>query len=231
MFLQGKALRVQLDLRRYGPCWGPVQAAGKVPSTLRSWLLSPMQVSHLLQAVCAGVASGEWTHASLGDLASLASAQPQHGAGSGKGCASQDTSSSPPSAKCRHAWPRQAGLLPLLARSRTLLSPQLFSLQAPLKTLLQLTIMPLINGRHHHHPHTAGLGAGVEWDSASHHLSLPAERTKKGVQIPLPEGMDFTKEVVTNHAVCGGMGTAWAPLAGAGTMSCWGRVQSHPALP
>ncbi|NXY77629.1 PLTP protein, partial [Glareola pratincola] len=26
------------------------------------------------------------------------------------------------------------------------------------------------------------------------------ERTKKGVQIPLPEGMDFTKEVVTNHA-------------------------------
>ncbi|NXD67432.1 PLTP protein, partial [Eolophus roseicapillus] len=51
------------------------------------------------------------------------------------------------------------------------LSPQLFSLQAPLKTLLQLTIMPIIN-----------------------------ERTKKGVQIPLPEGMDFTKEVVTNHA-------------------------------
>lgn len=79
MFLQGKALRVQLDLRRYGPCWGPVQAAGKVPSTLRSWLLFPMQVSHLLQAVCAGVASGEWTHASLGDLASLASPQPQHG--------------------------------------------------------------------------------------------------------------------------------------------------------
>ncbi|NXE31047.1 PLTP protein, partial [Ardeotis kori] len=31
-------------------------------------------------------------------------------------------------------------------------------------------------------------------------LSLAAERTKKGVQIPLPEGMDFTKEVVTNHA-------------------------------
>uniref|UniRef100_A0A8C0EBF5 Phospholipid transfer protein n=1 Tax=Bubo bubo TaxID=30461 RepID=A0A8C0EBF5_BUBBB len=50
-------------------------------------------------------------------------------------------------------------------------SPQLFSLQGPLKTLLQLTIMPLIN-----------------------------ERTKKGVQIPLPEGMDFTREVVTNHA-------------------------------
>ncbi|KAJ7417439.1 Phospholipid transfer protein [Pitangus sulphuratus] len=45
------------------------------------------------------------------------------------------------------------------------------SLAAPLKTLLQLTIMPIIN-----------------------------ERTKKGVQIPLPEGMDFTREVVTNHA-------------------------------
>ncbi|XP_054029440.1 phospholipid transfer protein [Dryobates pubescens] len=45
------------------------------------------------------------------------------------------------------------------------------SLAAPLKTLLQLTIMPIIN-----------------------------ERTKNGVQIPLPEGMDFTKEVVTNHA-------------------------------
>uniref|UniRef100_A0A8C6ISR6 Uncharacterized protein n=1 Tax=Melopsittacus undulatus TaxID=13146 RepID=A0A8C6ISR6_MELUD len=58
-----------------------------------------------------------------------------------------------------------------VAASPTPLSPQLFSLQAPLKTLLQLTIMPIIN-----------------------------ERTKKGVQIPLPEGMDFTKEVVTNHA-------------------------------
>ncbi|NWZ30218.1 PLTP protein, partial [Asarcornis scutulata] len=29
---------------------------------------------------------------------------------------------------------------------------------------------------------------------------LPTERTRKGVQIPLPEGMDFTREVVTNHA-------------------------------
>uniref|UniRef100_A0A8D0H512 Phospholipid transfer protein n=1 Tax=Sphenodon punctatus TaxID=8508 RepID=A0A8D0H512_SPHPU len=47
----------------------------------------------------------------------------------------------------------------------------LIPLQGPLKTLLQLMIMPIIN-----------------------------ERTKRGVQIPLPEGMDFTKEVVTNHA-------------------------------
>ncbi|XP_061486699.1 phospholipid transfer protein [Rhineura floridana] len=46
----------------------------------------------------------------------------------------------------------------------------LIPLQGPLKTLLQLTIMPIIN-----------------------------ERTKKGVQIPLPEGIDFMKEVVTNH--------------------------------
>uniref|UniRef100_A0A8C3XRA5 Phospholipid transfer protein n=1 Tax=Chelydra serpentina TaxID=8475 RepID=A0A8C3XRA5_CHESE len=44
------------------------------------------------------------------------------------------------------------------------------SLAAPLKTLLQLMIMPMLN-----------------------------ERTKKGVPIPLPEGMDFTKGVVTSH--------------------------------
>uniref|UniRef100_A0A8D0E3E9 Phospholipid transfer protein n=1 Tax=Salvator merianae TaxID=96440 RepID=A0A8D0E3E9_SALMN len=50
--------------------------------------------------------------------------------------------------------------------SMTMLIP----LQGPLKTLLQLTVMPIIN-----------------------------ERTKKGVEIPLPEGMDFVREVVTNH--------------------------------
>ncbi|NXJ80039.1 PLTP protein, partial [Trogon melanurus] len=59
----------------------------------------------------------------------------------------------------------------IYSQQSALESLALFSLQAPLKTLLQLTIMPIIN-----------------------------ERTKKGVQIPLPEGMDFTKEVVTNHA-------------------------------
>ncbi|XP_062445168.1 phospholipid transfer protein isoform X2 [Rhea pennata] len=59
----------------------------------------------------------------------------------------------------------------IYSKQSALESLALFSLQAPLKTLLQLTIMPIIN-----------------------------ERTKKGVQIPLPEGMDFTKEVVTNHA-------------------------------
>ncbi|XP_043838710.1 phospholipid transfer protein isoform X2 [Dromiciops gliroides] len=47
----------------------------------------------------------------------------------------------------------------------------LIPLQAPLKTLLQIAVMPLIN-----------------------------DRTKHGVQIPLPEGIDFVKEVVTNQA-------------------------------
>ncbi|NXD84414.1 PLTP protein, partial [Halcyon senegalensis] len=59
----------------------------------------------------------------------------------------------------------------IYSKELALESLALFSLQVPLKTLLQLTIMPIIN-----------------------------ERTKKGVQIPLPEGMDFTNEVVTNHA-------------------------------
>uniref|UniRef100_A0A8B9BWZ9 Phospholipid transfer protein n=1 Tax=Anser brachyrhynchus TaxID=132585 RepID=A0A8B9BWZ9_9AVES len=59
----------------------------------------------------------------------------------------------------------------IYSKQSALESLALFSLQAPLKTLLQLTIMPIIN-----------------------------ERTRKGVQIPLPEGMDFTREVVTNHA-------------------------------
>ncbi|XP_041275120.1 phospholipid transfer protein isoform X7 [Onychostruthus taczanowskii] len=118
VFLQGKALRVQLDLRRYG--WGPMGAWGEPPPhrTHNCFLLSRFRI-----------------------------------------------------------YSKQSALESLA----------LFSLQAPLKTLLQLTIMPIIN-----------------------------ERTKKGVQIPLPEGMDFTREVVTNHAVCGAIGTACA------SMSCWG---------
>ncbi|KAF4793280.1 Phospholipid transfer protein [Turdus rufiventris] len=70
----------------------------------------------------------------------------------------------------------------IYSKQSALESLALFSLQAPLKTLLQLTIMPIIN-----------------------------ERTKKGVQIPLPEGMDFTREVVTNHAVCVGTGQPLTP--------------------
>uniref|UniRef100_A0A8I6AGE7 Phospholipid transfer protein n=1 Tax=Rattus norvegicus TaxID=10116 RepID=A0A8I6AGE7_RAT len=47
----------------------------------------------------------------------------------------------------------------------------LIPLQAPLKTLLQIGVMPLLN-----------------------------ERIWRGVQIPLPEGINFVHEVVTNHA-------------------------------
>ncbi|CAI9535788.1 unnamed protein product, partial [Staurois parvus] len=47
----------------------------------------------------------------------------------------------------------------------------LIPLQSPLKTLLQLTVMPVLN-----------------------------ERTKGGVSIPLPEGLDFTRETTTHHA-------------------------------
>ncbi|XP_067410023.1 phospholipid transfer protein [Emydura macquarii macquarii] len=59
----------------------------------------------------------------------------------------------------------------IYSKQSALESLALFPLQTPLKTLLQLMIMPILN-----------------------------ERTKKGVPIPLPEGMDFTKEVVTSHA-------------------------------
>ncbi|XP_059981073.1 phospholipid transfer protein isoform X2 [Lagenorhynchus albirostris] len=47
----------------------------------------------------------------------------------------------------------------------------LIPLQTPLKTMLQIGVMPMLN-----------------------------ERTWRGVQIPLPEGIDFVREVVTNHA-------------------------------
>uniref|UniRef100_A0A452VMJ0 Phospholipid transfer protein n=1 Tax=Ursus maritimus TaxID=29073 RepID=A0A452VMJ0_URSMA len=46
----------------------------------------------------------------------------------------------------------------------------LIPLQAPLKTMLQIGVMPMLN-----------------------------ERMWRGVQIPLPEGMNFVREVVTNH--------------------------------
>ncbi|XP_072259895.1 phospholipid transfer protein [Pyxicephalus adspersus] len=47
----------------------------------------------------------------------------------------------------------------------------LIPMQNPLKTLLQLTVMPILN-----------------------------ERTKRGVSIPLPEGLDFTRETTSHHA-------------------------------
>ncbi|XP_053544894.1 phospholipid transfer protein isoform X2 [Bombina bombina] len=46
----------------------------------------------------------------------------------------------------------------------------LIPLQSPLKTLLQLTVMPILN-----------------------------ERTKRGVSIPLPEGLDFTRETASHQ--------------------------------
>ncbi|KAI1891030.1 hypothetical protein AGOR_G00159660 [Albula goreensis] len=46
----------------------------------------------------------------------------------------------------------------------------LIPLQGPLKTMLQLSVVPILN-----------------------------DRTKRGVQIPLPEGMDFIEEVVEYH--------------------------------
>ncbi|XP_072370595.1 phospholipid transfer protein isoform X1 [Scyliorhinus torazame] len=52
----------------------------------------------------------------------------------------------------------------------TLESLALIPLQTPVKTLLQFTVMPIIN-----------------------------ERTLKGVQIPLPEGIDFINETMKNH--------------------------------
>lgn len=53
----------------------------------------------------------------------------------------------------------------------TLESLALIPLQTPLKTLLQISIVPLLNAK-----------------------------TEQGVQIPLPEGMDVINEVVTNHS-------------------------------
>lgn len=59
----------------------------------------------------------------------------------------------------------------IYSNQSTLETLALIPLQAPLKTMLQIGVMPLLN-----------------------------ERTRRGVQIPLPEGMDFVHEVVTNHA-------------------------------
>lgn len=54
---------------------------------------------------------------------------------------------------------------------------------------------------------TCAAGGGWAWpghwpkDTLKGSLFFSAERTKKGVPIPLPEGMDFTKEIVTSHVV------------------------------
>lgn len=50
-------------------------------------------------------------------------------------------------------------------------------------------------------------------------LSPPTERTRRGVQIPLPEGMDFVREVVTNHVVSGGV---WGRAVPSAPSAGWG---------
>lgn len=49
-----------------------------------------------------------------------------------------------------------------------------------------------------------GRGAGgpsLSWGAQPELLFPSAERTWRGVQIPLPEGINFVREVVTNNAV------------------------------
>lgn len=80
-------------------------------------------------------------------------------------------------------------------------SPQLIPMQAPLKTLLQIGVMPMLNGRGCGGEEGRSGGRGL---AGGTRLSLPlppTERTWRGVQIPLPEGINFVREVVTNHAV------------------------------
>lgn len=100
-------------------------------------------------------------------------------------------------------WATEARRLPT-ARPDVPPSPsQLIPLQAPLKTMLQIGVMPMLNGR-------AGgrrAGEGKERGAGGSRLSQllpPTERMWRGVQIPLPEGINFVREVVTNHAVSGG---------------------------
>lgn len=134
------------------PALGSRGGGGTVPSVPRSRPLSPLQVSHLLQAVCAGVASGERTRASPGGVRPPLLA-PSHSTGRGSPLLAHPVLSAGVGAA---AAARVLTHAPL---------PQLFSLQAPLKTLLQLTIMPIINGRHRRCPHTPGLvqGHGGIW--------------------------------------------------------------------
>lgn len=159
-----------------------------------------------------------------GGPTSLSSPQAQLGAAGGEGRGAQDPpfQPSPWGVQAQPALPGS----PLAGHSPSLLSsplPQLFSLQAPLKTLLQLTIMPIINGKQP--PARSG------WTGAGARCSLrllPAERTRKGVQIPLPEGMDFTREVVTNHAVREHGWDSPDPVAGTGTVPGGAQAQAAP---
>lgn len=79
-------------------------------------------------------------------------------------------------------WATEAWQLPTACPDALPSPSQLIPLQAPLKTMLQIGVMPMLN-----------------------------ERMWRGVQIPLPEGINFVREVVTNHAVSGGVdGGRWS---------------------
>lgn len=102
-------------------------------------------------------------------------------------------------------WGRAAKASPLPAGCPDFPPPpsQLIPLQTPLKTMLQIGVMPMLNG-------TAGDGReererrGELGGPRLSPLLPPTERMWRGVQIPLPEGINFVREVVTNHAVSGG---------------------------
>lgn len=118
---------------------------GGSPCTLLTAALS-LQVPHLLQAVGTGVTGGERSLCVPGPAPCCSPGAAQ----AWRGCALQD-----PASRWGHA------ALPLYSPAFAL--PQLFSLQAPLKTLLQLTIMPIINGTHRGCHTGARAGAGGTW--------------------------------------------------------------------
>lgn len=79
---------------------------------------------------------------------------------------------------------------------------QLIPLQGPLKTMLQLSVVPLINSKL-----KIQMSSKLYFISliCAHlmlcHVFLMSDYTKRGVQIPLPDGIDFIEEVVEYHNV------------------------------
>lgn len=71
---------------------------------------------------------------------------------------------------------------------------QLIPLQAPLKAMLQMSVVPVINSKSQNN------------DSRTYWLcgncgTLCLEWTKRGVGIPLPDGLDLIEEIVEYHNV------------------------------
>lgn len=77
--------------------------------------------------------------------------------------------------------------------------------------MLQIGVMPLLNGRSVGGELGGGEVRGLTQDDQLSYLPSP-EQTWRGVQIPLPEGINFVNEVVTNHAVSGAWGERHLPL-------------------